>query len=98
TPTPAHAPSSRARTVRHGVSALPLRAGVMGALVLLTGPDSTLTVMGLFFALAALVTFGGAYAVLPYVAQVAIETRRWLLPHQMVDGLALGETTPGPLI
>jgi chromate transporter len=54
--------------------------------------------MGLFFTTAALVTFGGAYAVLPFVAQQAVDTFGWLKPGQMVDGLALGETTPGPLI
>ncbi|RNI31058.1 chromate efflux transporter [Rufibacter latericius] len=51
-----------------------------------------------FFTKAALVTFGGAYAVLPYVAQVAVEKFEWLSRYQMIDGLALGETTPGPLI
>ncbi|TGE27492.1 chromate efflux transporter [Hymenobacter metallicola] len=52
----------------------------------------------LFFTQAALVTFGGAYAVLPYVAQVSVEKLHWLTQGQMLDGLALGETTPGPLI
>jgi chromate transporter len=52
----------------------------------------------LFFTKAALVTFGGAYAVLPYVAQVTVEKFNWLSNLQMIDGLALGETTPGPLI
>jgi len=51
-----------------------------------------------FFTQAALVTFGGAYAVLPYVAQVSVEKFHWLSKTQMIDGLALGETTPGPLI
>jgi chromate transporter len=54
--------------------------------------------MGWFFTKAALLTFGGAYAVLPYVYQGAVETYAWLTPTQMIDGLALGETTPGPLI
>jgi chromate transporter len=54
--------------------------------------------MAWFFSKAALLTFGGAYAVLPYVYQGAVETYGWLTPVQMVDGLALGETTPGPLI
>jgi chromate transporter len=54
--------------------------------------------MGWFFTKAALMTFGGAYAVLPYVYQGAVEHFHWLTPHQMIDGLALGETTPGPLI
>jgi len=51
-----------------------------------------------FFTKAAFVTFGGAYAVLPYVAQESVERFHWLSQHQMIDGLALGETTPGPLI
>ena len=54
--------------------------------------------MGWFFTKAALLTFGGAYAVLPYVYQGAVEHYGWLTPAQMIDGLALGETTPGPLI
>ncbi|MDH3561445.1 MAG: chromate transporter, partial [Gammaproteobacteria bacterium] len=58
----------------------------------------TLTQMGWFFTKAALVTFGGAYAVLPYVYQGGVEHYAWLSGTQMIDGLALGETTPGPLI
>jgi chromate transporter len=54
--------------------------------------------MSVFFTKAALLTFGGAYAVLPYVYQGAVDTFQWLTPEQMIDGLALGETTPGPLI
>jgi chromate transporter len=54
--------------------------------------------MGWFFTKAALLTFGGAYAVLPYVYQGAVEHHQWLTALQMIDGLALGETTPGPLI
>ncbi|TAE56741.1 MAG: chromate transporter, partial [Bacteroidetes bacterium] len=54
--------------------------------------------MGLFFTQAALLTFGGAYAVLPYVADRAVEEFHWLSPAQMLDALALGETTPGPLV
>ena len=54
--------------------------------------------MGWFFTKAALLTFGGAYAVLPYVNQAAVEHYQWLSTAQMMDGLALGETTPGPLI
>lgn len=54
--------------------------------------------MGWFFTTAAFLTFGGAYAVLPYVVQGAVERFAWLTPSQMIDGLALGETTPGPLI
>jgi chromate transporter len=54
--------------------------------------------LSLFFTRAAFVTFGGAYAVLPYVAQVSVEELHWLTELQMIDGLALGETTPGPLV
>src|SRR5207244_276266 len=57
-----------------------------------------LTEMGWFFTKAALLTFGGAYAVLPYVFQGAVEQHHWLNAGQMIDGLALGESTPGPLI
>ena len=66
--------------------------------VVWTGPDSVFTAQGLFFSGTALVTFGGAYAVLAYVAQRAVETYGWLAPGEMVRGLALAETTPGPLI
>jgi len=62
------------------------------------GWESTPARMGLFFSQAAVVTFGGAYAVLPYVAQQAVETHGWLTDTQMMSGLALAETTPGPLI
>jgi chromate transporter len=62
------------------------------------GWNSTPARMGLFFSQAAVVTFGGAYAVLPYVAQNAVETHGWLSDAQMISGLALAETTPGPLI
>ena len=70
----------------------------MALLCALFGWDGTLTQMGWFFTKAALLTFGGAYAVLPYVYQGAVEHYGWLTPAQMIDGLALGETTPGPLI
>ncbi|MDD5260957.1 MAG: chromate efflux transporter [Methylacidiphilales bacterium] len=62
------------------------------------GTNSTLFHEGIFFSKAAVVTFGGAYAVLPYVAQHAVEYSGWLQPGQMLDGLGLAETTPGPLI
>lgn len=62
------------------------------------GPEHTLWREGVFFSKAALVTFGGAYAVLPYVSQQAVETYHWLAPGQMLDGLGLAESTPGPLI
>ena len=62
------------------------------------GPEHTITKEGIFFSKAAMVTFGGAYAVLPYVAQKAVEEHEWLEAEQMLDGLGLAETTPGPLI
>jgi len=70
----------------------------LAALVLTCGWEATLTQMALFFSKAALLTFGGAYAVLPYVNEAAVQTYGWLTPVQMIDGLALGESTPGPLI
>ncbi len=71
---------------------------VMAAMTTNYGWEGTLTQMGWFFTKAALVTFGGAYAVLPYVYQGGVEHYAWLSGTQMIDGLALGETTPGPLI
>jgi chromate transporter len=62
------------------------------------GEANTLLDVGLFFGRAAVVTFGGAYAVLAYIAQEAVSTYGWLLPGEMLDGLGLAETTPGPLI
>ena len=70
----------------------------LAAVALLSGTDSVFTQQGLFFSGTALVTFGGAYAVLAYVAQRAVEVYGWLAPGEMVRGLALAETTPGPLI
>jgi chromate transporter len=68
------------------------------AAALLLGKEHTVFKEGIFFSKAAVVTFGGAYAVLPYVAQHAVERFGWLHPGQMMDGLGLAETTPGPLI
>jgi chromate transporter len=70
----------------------------VGAVVALAGRDSIFADMALFFTGAALVTFGGAYAVLAYVAQKAVQFYGWLTPSEMITGLALAETTPGPLI
>jgi chromate transporter len=70
----------------------------MALLLFSYGWQGTLTQIGWFFTKAALLTFGGAYAVLPYVNQAAVEHYQWLTTAQMMDGLALGETTPGPLI
>ena len=98
TPTPAHARFARGRLARVLVVGLGLWAVAMAALLLKYGAGGTLTQMGWFFTKAALLTFGGAYAVLPYVYQGAVEQQHWLSGAQMIDGLALGETTPGPLI
>jgi chromate transporter len=70
----------------------------IGALTIAYGWNAVLTQMAWFFTKAALMTFGGAYAVLPYVYQGAVDHHHWLTAPQMIDGLALGETTPGPLI
>lgn len=70
----------------------------MSLFIMIFGWQTTLTQMGWFFTKAALLTFGGAYAVLPYVYQGAVNHYHWLTATQMIDGLALGETTPGPLI
>jgi chromate transporter len=98
TPTPAHARFSRSHLATVVGSTLGLWGLAMVALVATQGMEGTLTRMGWFFTKAALVTFGGAYAVLPYVYQGAVEQYQWLSGAQMIDGLALGETTPGPLI
>ena len=98
TPTPPHAQFKASRL------ALVLTVGAvlwllpMALLLTMFGWQGTLTQIGWFFTKAALLTFGGAYAVLPYVNQAAVEHYQWLTTAQMMDGLALGETTPGPLI
>ena len=98
TPTPAHALFSWARMARVVVIGIAIWIVSMAGLVVQFGWDAAFTQMGWFFTKAALLTFGGAYAVLPYVYQGAVEHYHWLTPTQMIDGLALGETTPGPLI
>ena len=98
TPTPVHAQYSSARLLKVLVAGLALWLLGMGMLFMTFGWESTFTQMGWFFTKAALITFGGAYAVLPYVYQAAVEHYQWLSATQMIDGLALGETTPGPLI
>ncbi len=98
TPIPDHARFRWSRLLIIIVVGLLLWGGVMGFLITQYGWHSALTQMGWFFTKAALLTFGGAYAVLPYVYQGAVEHYHWLSATQMMDGLALGETTPGPLI
>jgi len=97
-PIPPHARFTWARFWRVVLVAVGLWAVAIGALALIYGWHAVLTQMAWFFTKAALLTFGGAYAVLPYVYQGAVENQHWLNPSQMIDGLALGETTPGPLI
>ena len=98
TPTPRHALFSWPRLVKVLVAGLVLWAIPMGVLIAAYGWESTFSQMAWFFTKAALVTFGGAYAVLPYVYQAAVENYEWVTATHMIDGLALGETTPGPLI
>jgi len=98
TPTPAHAIFSWRHLFRVLAAGAALWLIPMGLLTAMGGWEHTLTQMGWFFTKAALLTFGGAYAVLPYVYQGAVTGYGWLTPLQMIDGLALGETTPGPLI
>ena len=98
TPTPEHARFRWAGLIKVAVAGALLWAIPMGLLTATHGWDHTLTQMGWFFTKAALLTFGGAYAVLPYVYQGSVGHYGWLTPTQMIDGLALGETTPGPLI
>jgi chromate transporter len=97
-PMPEHAQFLWGRLAKVAGVGLLLWALPLLAFALLAGPDHTLTRMGWFFTKSALLTFGGAYAVLPYVYQGAVEQFAWLNASQMIDGLALGETTPGPLI
>lgn len=98
TPAPAHTRFKWSRFITFAVIGLTIWIAVMAMLSLNFGWHGTLTQMGIFFSKAALVTFGGAYAVLPYVYQGGVEHYGWLSGSQMIDGLALGETTPGPLI
>ena len=98
TPVPVHARFKWSRFIVFTLVGLFIWAAVMILLFMTYGWEGTLTQMGWFFTKAALVTFGGAYAVLPYVYQGGVEHYAWLSGAQMIDGLALGETTPGPLI
>lgn len=98
TPPPVHAHFRWTKLLKIALVGVVLWAVPMAWLTATYGWSHTLTQMGWFFTKAALVTFGGAYAVLPYVYQGAVGHYDWLTPTQMIDGLALGETTPGPLI
>ena len=97
-PAPPHAIFRLSRLLLYVAIGAGLWVVAMALLAAHSGMDGTLAQMGWFFTKAALLTFGGAYAVLPYVYQGAVENFHWLTAQQMIDGLALGETTPGPLI
>jgi len=96
--TPAHTSPSIARAVRVAGIGLLLWWVPIAALFLARGGDDVFTTIALFFSKLAVVTFGGAYAVLAYMAQQAVEHYGWLAPGEMLDGLGMAETTPGPLI
>ena len=98
TPTPEHARFTWPRLLAMASLGVALALLAWLALALLGGKDQPLAQMGVFFSKAALLTFGGAYAVLPYLVQGAVEQYHWITSAQMMDGLALGETTLGPLI
>ena len=89
---------SLARSLRVAATCLTLWFAPLAALGLTLGPQSVYFQVGAFFSKAAVVTFGGAYAVLAYIAQQAVEKYGWLQPGEILDGLGMAETTPGPLI
>ena len=98
TPTPAHALFRWSKLITVFAVGFTLWIIPLSALSAIYGWQHDFTQMAWFFTKAALLTFGGAYAVLPYVYQGAVSNYNWVTPTQMIDGLALGETTPGPLI
>jgi len=95
---PDHARPGASRVLGISIVLLLLWATPVIGLVLFLGPGNVFVDISVFFSKMAVVTFGGAYAVLAYVAQAAVETYGWLEPGEMLDGLGLAETTPGPLI
>jgi chromate transporter len=97
-PSRAPLPFRATHAIRNTALAFALWMLVEGLLAWAFGWQGVLTQLGWFFTKAARVTFGGAYAVLPYVFQGRVDQHGWLTAAQMMDGLALGETTPGPLI
>jgi chromate transporter len=96
--TPEHVRPNAARALRVAAIWLTLWLVPVAALLLTLGSDNVFSQIAIFFSKMALVTFGGAYAVLAYVAQQAVENYHWLKPGEMLDGLGMAETTPGPLI
>jgi chromate transporter len=95
---PDHARPNLGWSLRISATLLLLWLGPVAALLLLLGPDDVFSRIALFFSELAVLTFGGAYAVLAWVAQEAVERFGWLQPGEMLDGLGMAETTPGPLI
>jgi chromate transporter len=95
---PAHARPTVGWSISMSLVLLVLWLAPVLGLVLLLGPDSVFSQIATFFSKMAVVTFGGAYAVLGYVAQEAVQGYGWLRPEEMLDGLGMAETTPGPLI
>jgi chromate transporter len=95
---PEHVRPNLGRTIKVGATWLFIWLAPVVALLVLLGPNDVFTQIATFFSKMALVTFGGAYAVLAYVAQEAVAGYGWLKPGEMLDGLGMAETTPGPLI
>ena len=95
---PKHAEPNLSWSLRISGILLALWLAPIAALLIAVGPDDVFSRIATFFSQMAVVTFGGAYAVLAYVAQEAVETYGWLQPGEMLDGLGMAETTPGPLI
>jgi chromate transporter len=95
---PVHARPDLARAVRTGATWLVLWLAPVALLLVVFGPDDVFSRLAIFFSQVAVVSFGGAYAVLAYVAQQAVGTYGWLRPGEMLAGLGMAETTPGPLI
>ena len=95
---PDHARPGRRHSLKLATVLLALWLGPTALLLVLLGPDNVFSDIAVFFSQMAVVTFGGAYAVLAYVAQAAVGSYGWLAPGEMLDGLGMAETTPGPLI
>ncbi len=93
-----HTRASRGRALKVLAVWLPLWFAPLVALLVTLGYEDVFTQIGLFFSKLAVVTFGGAYSVLAYMAQEAVQNYGWLAPGEMLDGLGMAETTPGPLI
>ena len=96
--TPAHALPSLRRTLYVGMIWLAAWLIPVAAILFVAGPDDVFSQIAVFFSKMAVVSFGGAYAVLAYVAQRAVESYHWLTPAEMLNGLGMAETTPGPLV